>query len=142
MLLCQQRGIVPRVGKKILENKGPINEASVERITQGKDTSILKEAETSKIRKGKAKADSKRTNLNAETSLWHKMKDVKKMEVSEKEKEKEDEDFVEKVITTPEFVGANIDNLERTGVRPVKVAEVTSKEQCNSWVIVAYTGPL
>ncbi|KAK5825509.1 hypothetical protein PVK06_020351 [Gossypium arboreum] len=33
-------------------------------------------------------------------------------EVSENEKEKEEEDSIEKIITAPEFVGANIDNLE------------------------------
>ncbi|KAK5775718.1 hypothetical protein PVK06_043651 [Gossypium arboreum] len=41
---------------------------------------ILKEAETNKTKKGKAKADSKRTNLNTNTSLWCKLKDVKKMD--------------------------------------------------------------
>ena len=41
--------------------------------------STLKEAETSKTRKGKAKTDLKGTNLNAETTLWHKLKDVQKM---------------------------------------------------------------
>ncbi|KAK5818850.1 hypothetical protein PVK06_023796 [Gossypium arboreum] len=90
-----QRGILPRAGEEILENKGPINEASIERMTRGKDTPILMEVETSKIRKGKAKVDS-----------------------------------------------ANIDNMERTGVRPVEVAEVTSKQQCNSLAIVFYIGPL
>ncbi|XP_016721754.1 nucleolar protein 58-like [Gossypium hirsutum] len=59
MLLCQQRGIVPRDGEEVLENKNPINEAFIERMTRGKDMSILKEAETSKTRKGKTKADSK-----------------------------------------------------------------------------------
>ncbi|KAK5842239.1 hypothetical protein PVK06_004573 [Gossypium arboreum] len=79
MLLCQQRGIVPCDGDEILENKDPINEAFIERMTRCKDTLILKEAETIKIRKGKAKADSKRINLNAETFLWRKLKDAKKM---------------------------------------------------------------
>ncbi|KAH1083031.1 hypothetical protein J1N35_022792 [Gossypium stocksii] len=68
-----------RDGEKVLENKGPINKASIERMTHDKDMPILKEAEIRKIRKGKTKADSKGTNLNAETSLWRKMKDVKKM---------------------------------------------------------------
>ncbi|KAK5836276.1 hypothetical protein PVK06_012050 [Gossypium arboreum] len=79
MLLCQQRGIVPRAGEKILESKGPVNESFVERMTQGKDTPILKEAETNKKRKGKAKADRRGTNLNAETPLWRTLKDVQKM---------------------------------------------------------------
>ncbi|KAK5794391.1 hypothetical protein PVK06_035614 [Gossypium arboreum] len=79
MLLCQQRGIVPCAGEEVLENNGPINEASIGKMTQGKDTPILKEAETSKTGKGKTKADSKGTNLNVEASLWHKLKNVKKM---------------------------------------------------------------
>ncbi|KAH1122634.1 hypothetical protein J1N35_005794 [Gossypium stocksii] len=65
--------------EEILKNKGSINEASIERITRSKDTLILKKTETSKIRKGKAKDDSKRTNINAKTSLWRKLKDVKEM---------------------------------------------------------------
>ncbi|KAK5771070.1 hypothetical protein PVK06_047244 [Gossypium arboreum] len=40
---------------------------------------ILKETETSKIRKGKAKANRKGKNLNEETSLWCKLKDVEKL---------------------------------------------------------------
>ncbi|KAK5802714.1 hypothetical protein PVK06_030331 [Gossypium arboreum] len=79
MLLCQQREIVSCAGKEILENKGPTNEASVKRMTLGKETPIVKEAETSKTRKDKAKVDRKGTNMNAETSLWCKLKDVKKM---------------------------------------------------------------
>ncbi|KAK5785427.1 hypothetical protein PVK06_040011 [Gossypium arboreum] len=79
MLLCQQRGIVPRASEEIVENKGPINEASIERMTRGKNAPILKEAKTNKTRKGKAKADSKGTNLNTETSLCHKLKNVEKM---------------------------------------------------------------
>ncbi|KAK5845841.1 hypothetical protein PVK06_002074 [Gossypium arboreum] len=46
MLLCQQKGIVPRDGEEVLENKGQINEASIGRMTHGKDMAILKEAET------------------------------------------------------------------------------------------------
>ncbi|KAK5811646.1 hypothetical protein PVK06_026999 [Gossypium arboreum] len=81
MLLCQQREIVPYAGEEVLENKGPINKASVERMTQGNDTLILKEAKTSKIRKGKAKVDRKGINLNIETTLWRKLKDVEKMDI-------------------------------------------------------------
>ncbi|KAH1056430.1 hypothetical protein J1N35_034495 [Gossypium stocksii] len=69
---------MPYASEEILENKGLINEASIEGMTQGKDTPILKEVETSKTRKGKAKADSKRTSLNVETSLQRKLKDVEK----------------------------------------------------------------
>ncbi|KAK5802772.1 hypothetical protein PVK06_030392 [Gossypium arboreum] len=79
MLLCQQRGTVPYDSEEVLENKSPINEASIERITRGKDIPILKEAEISKTRKGKMKANSKGTNLNTDTSLWRKMKNVKKL---------------------------------------------------------------
>ncbi|KAK5812546.1 hypothetical protein PVK06_027981 [Gossypium arboreum] len=73
-----KRRTVPLTGEKVLENKGPINEAFVERMTCGKGTLILKEVKTSKTRKGKAKADNKGTNLNAETSLRSKLKDVEK----------------------------------------------------------------
>ncbi|KAK5842281.1 hypothetical protein PVK06_004617 [Gossypium arboreum] len=83
-----QREIVPFAGEEVLENKGPINEASIKRITRGNNTPILKEAKTSKTRKGKAKSDKNGTNLNVETSLWHKLKDVEEM-VSDTEKEKE-----------------------------------------------------
>ncbi|KAH1073451.1 hypothetical protein J1N35_025779 [Gossypium stocksii] len=51
-------------------------------MTRGKDTPTVKEIETSKTRKGKAKADRKGTNLNTKTSLWCKLKDVKKMNSS------------------------------------------------------------
>ncbi|KAK5836616.1 hypothetical protein PVK06_012411 [Gossypium arboreum] len=209
-----------------MDNKGPINKASVKGMAPGRETPILKEAGTSKTKKGKAKVNSKRTTLHIETFLWHKMKDVEKMvtsisnrqiklvdrdrsvasppiiqvsdnekdkesrdikeclgkidslfkngifadqenivvekeidaveeevvveqevvieeeKVAENEKEKEEGDFVEKVITAPRSLGANIDNLEQTGTTPVEVAKVTSDEQCNSWAIVVYTGPL
>ncbi|KAH1082641.1 hypothetical protein J1N35_022402 [Gossypium stocksii] len=131
MLLCQERGIVPHAGEEVLENKRPINEASVDKMTRGKET--LK----------------KRTSMNAKTSLWRKLKDVEKIDgifadqkdiVVEKEVDvakeeaiiEEEEDFVEKVVTAPESVGTNIENLERTGVRPAKVAQITREEQCNS----------
>ncbi|KAL1062780.1 hypothetical protein V6Z11_D13G102800 [Gossypium hirsutum] len=163
---------MPYVGKEILENKGPINEASVERMTRGKDTPILKDAKTSKTRKGKAKVDSKGTNLNAETSLWRQLKDINSLfdggifadqedivvekevavaeekvvaeeeEVAENEKEKEEEDYVEEIVIALKSMGENIDNLEQTGVRPAEVAEVTNEEQCNSLAIVVYTGLL
>ncbi|KAK5842346.1 hypothetical protein PVK06_004687 [Gossypium arboreum] len=64
MLLCQQRGIVPHDGKEVLENKGPINKGSIERITREKDTSILKEARKSKARKGKTNADTTLSQLS------------------------------------------------------------------------------
>ncbi|KAH1055749.1 hypothetical protein J1N35_033814 [Gossypium stocksii] len=228
-----QKRIVPRAGEEILENKGLINEASVERMTRGKDTSILKEAKTSKTRRGKAKIDSKRTNMNAETSLWRNLKDVEKMVnsinnrqiklvasvedmkteinwwhphplcrslilrkkrnpgtsmntcqrliaylrmafllmkrtlllrrklVLQKKKllqkrklllknekllkikmKKKAKTFVEKVVTAPESVSANIEKLERTEARLTEVVEITSDEQCNSWAIVVYTRPL
>ncbi|KAK5846181.1 hypothetical protein PVK06_002453 [Gossypium arboreum] len=79
MLLCQQRGIMPSAGEEVLNNKGQINEAFVERMTRSKDTPILKKEKICKTKKGIAKSDSKGTNLNVETLLWHKLKDVKKM---------------------------------------------------------------
>ncbi|KAK5845348.1 hypothetical protein PVK06_001520 [Gossypium arboreum] len=53
MLLCQQKGIMPHDDKEVLDNKGPINETSIERVTRGKDTPKMKEADTSKTGKGK-----------------------------------------------------------------------------------------
>ncbi|KAL1091897.1 hypothetical protein V6Z11_D07G188300 [Gossypium hirsutum] len=165
MSLCQQRGIVPRAGEEVLENKGPINETSIERMTRRKDTPIVKETEISKTRKGKAKVDRRGTILNAKTSLWRKLKDdgifteqedivvekevaateeefVTEEKVPKNEKANEKEDFIEKIATAPRSMGANIDNLERTGARPREVVEVTSEEQCNSLAIVVYSGPL
>ncbi|MFQ6647798.1 hypothetical protein Gotur_021679 [Gossypium turneri] len=97
-----QRGIVPRDGEEVLENKGPINKASIKRMIHGKDTPILKEPETSKTRK-----------------------------VTEDEKEKEEEDSIMNIVTAPESVGVNINNLEQDGARPAEVTEVTNEEQCN-----------
>ncbi|KAK5775284.1 hypothetical protein PVK06_043157 [Gossypium arboreum] len=74
-----KKGIVPRDDEEVLENKVSTNEVSIERMTRGKDTPTMKEAETSKIRKGKTKAESKGTNLTAETSLLCKMKDIEKL---------------------------------------------------------------
>ncbi|KAK5785459.1 hypothetical protein PVK06_040049 [Gossypium arboreum] len=79
MLLCQQKGIVPRDDDEVLDNKGPINESSIERKTCGKDTPTMKEVETSKMRKGKTKAKSKGTNLTTETTSLHKKKDIEKL---------------------------------------------------------------
>ncbi|KAK5771162.1 hypothetical protein PVK06_047343 [Gossypium arboreum] len=130
-----------------MDNNGPINEASVERMTRGTKILILKRKGTSKTKKGKAKADSKETTLHTETSLWQEKLVVEvevvveEEKVAENDKEKE-EDFVEKVVTAPGSVDANIDNLEQIGARLVELAKVTSKEQCNSWAIVFYTGPL
>ncbi|KAH1129611.1 hypothetical protein J1N35_000989 [Gossypium stocksii] len=83
---------MPCASKEIFENKGPINESSVKRMTRGKDTPILKEAETNKTRKGKAKADSKRTNPNIEASLWHKTE----------ERQENEDTIVEKEVDTTE----------------------------------------
>ncbi|KAK5775228.1 hypothetical protein PVK06_043098 [Gossypium arboreum] len=47
-------------------------------MTRGKDTLTIKEVETSKTRKDKTKAESKGTNLIAESSLLGKMQDIKK----------------------------------------------------------------
>ncbi|KAK5836288.1 hypothetical protein PVK06_012066 [Gossypium arboreum] len=209
--LCQQKGIVPQEDEEILDNKGPINKASVERMTRSTDASILKKAETNTTRKGKAKADSKGTNLNTETLLWRKMKDVKKMvnstsnrqirlvviiedddfedrdrlvasppivqvsnnekgeesrdieeclqkidslfedeeeivaeeeKVVENGKEREDEASAVNIVTAPESVSANINNLELDGERLAEVAKVTSEERDNTLAIVVYTGPL
>ncbi|KAK5775676.1 hypothetical protein PVK06_043596 [Gossypium arboreum] len=111
-----QTGIVPCDGEEVLENKGPINEAFIERMTCGKDMPMLKERKL---------------------LLKKKKKKLLKMK-----KKKEEEDSIVNIFTAPEFVGANIDNLEREGVRPAEIAEVTSKEQCNSLAIVVYTGQL
>lgn len=78
MLLCQQKGIVSRDDEEVMENKGPINEAFIERMTHGKDKPTMKEEKTSNTGKGKTKAESKGTNLTTDISLLHKMKDIKK----------------------------------------------------------------
>ncbi|KAK5793732.1 hypothetical protein PVK06_034888 [Gossypium arboreum] len=119
MLLCQQRGIIPHDGEKVLENNGPINEAFVERMTYGKDTLVLKRAETSKTRKGKTKAESKGTNLDAKTSLWHKMKYVEKM-VSDNDKEEESKDI--------ELCLQKIDSLFEDGIFDNQEDIVVEKE--------------
>ncbi|KAK5785097.1 hypothetical protein PVK06_039647 [Gossypium arboreum] len=67
---------------------------------------------------------------------------VAEEEVAENEKEKEEEDSAMNIVTALESIGANIDNLERARAKPAEVTEVTSKEQCNSFTIVVYTGPL
>ncbi|KAK5845391.1 hypothetical protein PVK06_001571 [Gossypium arboreum] len=79
MLLCQQKRIMPRADEEVLENKCSINEAFIERITCGKNKLTMKEEETSKIRKGKTKAESKGTNLTAKTSLLCKKQDIEKL---------------------------------------------------------------
>ena len=66
---------------------------------------------------------------------------VQEERVTENKKEEEEEDFAEQVVTVPESVGVNIGNLEQTRARPKEVAEITSEEQCNSWIIVVYTRP-
>ncbi|KAK5819385.1 hypothetical protein PVK06_024382 [Gossypium arboreum] len=119
MLLCQQRGIMPHAGEEILENNGPINKASVERMTRGKDTPILKGVETSKTRKGKAKVNSKRINLNTETSLWHKLKNAEKM-VFDNEKKEESRDIEECL--------RKIDSLFEDGIFADKEDTVVEKE--------------
>ncbi|KAH1039260.1 hypothetical protein J1N35_041003 [Gossypium stocksii] len=48
-------------------------------MTRGKNTPTMKGAETSKIGKGKTKAESKGTNLTVETLLLCKMKDIEKL---------------------------------------------------------------
>ncbi|KAK5775724.1 hypothetical protein PVK06_043657 [Gossypium arboreum] len=143
MLLCEQRGIAPHVGEEVLENKGPINEASVERMTHGKDTPILKKVET--ISDNEKEEESKDTEeclqkidslfedgnctdqedivVEKEVAAAEEEVVVEVEEVAKNEKEKEKEDSVEKTVTAPVSMGANIDNLEQTGVRLVEVAE-------------------
>ncbi|XP_016702204.1 uncharacterized protein [Gossypium hirsutum] len=68
-----------RDDEEVLENKDPINEASIKRMTRGKDIPTMKEAETNKTKKGKTKAETKGMNLIIEISLLHKMKDIEKL---------------------------------------------------------------
>ncbi|KAH1097109.1 hypothetical protein J1N35_014030 [Gossypium stocksii] len=79
MLLCQQKGIIPHDDEEVLKNKGPINEASIERMTRGKDTPEIKAVDTSYTKKGKTKAETTGTNLTVETSLLYKIQDIKKL---------------------------------------------------------------
>ncbi|KAK5839236.1 hypothetical protein PVK06_008011 [Gossypium arboreum] len=144
---CTARGIMPCVSEEILENKGLINEAFVEIMTRAKDTPILKEVETSKTLNDKAKVDRKGKHecidiIMAQIEGCQKMDTVVEKEVDATEEEvaemekKEEEYFVEKVIPAPEYVGANIEKLQRTGARSAEFAEITNEEQCNSWAIV------
>ncbi|KAK5812026.1 hypothetical protein PVK06_027421 [Gossypium arboreum] len=48
-------------------------------MTHGKDTSTMKEAETSKTRKGKTTAENKGTNLTSETSLLRRKNYIEKL---------------------------------------------------------------
>ncbi|KAK5819192.1 hypothetical protein PVK06_024159 [Gossypium arboreum] len=150
MLLYQQREIVPRAGEKVLENKGLINKASVKRMTRDKDTRILKEAETSKIRKSKAKANRKGTNLNTKTSLWRKLKDVKKClfedgifaDQEDTVVEKEVAIAEEEVVAKEEEVIENEKEKEKEDSFEKIVPHPSLEEQCNSLAIVVYPGPL
>ncbi|KAH1039125.1 hypothetical protein J1N35_040868, partial [Gossypium stocksii] len=54
-----QKEIVPCDDEEILDNKGPINGASIERMTRGKDTPTMKEAKISKTRKRKPRQKTK-----------------------------------------------------------------------------------
>ncbi|KAK5842929.1 hypothetical protein PVK06_005351 [Gossypium arboreum] len=115
MLFCQQRGIVPRASEEVLENKGPINESSVERMTRGKETPILKED----IKECLRTIDNLFEDgflADQDDTVVEKDVVVAEEEVTENEKEKEEEDFVEKTVT--------------------------SEEQCNSLAIIVYTRPL
>ncbi|KAH1056348.1 hypothetical protein J1N35_034413 [Gossypium stocksii] len=141
MLLYQQRGIVPRASEEVLENKGPINEASVKRMTRGNDTLILKEAKTNKKERDGIFANQEDTIVEKKVSTTED-EVVTEGEVAENKKEKDEEDFIKKIVTALESVGVNIDNLEQAGVRLTEVIEVTSEEQSNSLAIVLYTGPL
>ena len=70
---------MPCDGEEVLENKGLIDKASIERMTRGKDTPTMKDAKISKTRKGKTKAESKGTNLTTEASLLYKMQNIEKL---------------------------------------------------------------
>ncbi|KAK5771443.1 hypothetical protein PVK06_047647 [Gossypium arboreum] len=67
---------------------------------------------------------------------------VAEEKVVEEEKDREEEESDVNIIIALESVGDNIDNLELDRVRSGEVAEITSKEQDNSLVIVVYTRPL
>ncbi|KAK5785495.1 hypothetical protein PVK06_040086 [Gossypium arboreum] len=79
MLLCQQKWIVPCDDEEALESKGLINEASIERMTRGKDALAMKAVETSKTKKGKMKAETMGKNLTTDTSLLRKMQYIDKL---------------------------------------------------------------
>ncbi|KAH1114091.1 hypothetical protein J1N35_007469 [Gossypium stocksii] len=59
MLLYKQKGILPCAGEEVLENKGPINEASIERMARGKDTPILKRQKLTRQERAKPKPTAK-----------------------------------------------------------------------------------
>ncbi|KAK5836048.1 hypothetical protein PVK06_011792 [Gossypium arboreum] len=90
MLLCQQKGIVPRASEEVLENKGPINEASVERMTRGKDTSILEETKTMKNVYERLIANQEDTIFEKEAVAIEEEVVAEEEEAAENEKEKEE----------------------------------------------------
>ncbi|KAH1097681.1 hypothetical protein J1N35_014602 [Gossypium stocksii] len=55
MSILGKKGIVPWRDEEIMDNKGLINEASIERMTRGIETPILKEAGTNRQRRRKPK---------------------------------------------------------------------------------------
>ncbi|KAK8556343.1 hypothetical protein V6N13_064379 [Hibiscus sabdariffa] len=78
MQLYQIKIIVPLEEEEVLDNKSPVNEASIERMTHGKDTPTIKEATTSKAHKGKAKAEHEGTTPTIGRELWMEITDVEK----------------------------------------------------------------
>ncbi|KAK5785022.1 hypothetical protein PVK06_039564 [Gossypium arboreum] len=126
MSLCQQKGIVPRRDEEIIDNKGPINEASVERITYDIETPILKEVGTNTTKKAKAKANSKGTTLHTETSLWH---GVSLAKVAEVTSEKQDNSLEIVVYTGPLQVASLIQEAtDDTGAEPEHEEQSKNRE--------------
>ncbi|KAK5793869.1 hypothetical protein PVK06_035036 [Gossypium arboreum] len=87
-------------------------------------------------------ADQEDTVVEKEVVAVEEKVAAEEKEVPKDEKEKEEEDSAVNIITAPESVGANIDNLERDGARPAKVVKVTTEEKCNLLAIMVYIGPL
>ncbi|XP_016728883.1 myosin-M heavy chain-like [Gossypium hirsutum] len=68
-------------------------------------------------------ADQEDTVVEKEVVAVEEKVAAEEKEVPKDEKEKEEEDSAVNIITTPESVGANIDNLERDGARPAEVVK-------------------
>ncbi|KAK5839414.1 hypothetical protein PVK06_008199 [Gossypium arboreum] len=122
MSLCQQKGIVAWGDEEIMDNKESSDiEECLRKIDSLFEDGIFAAQEDTIVDKEAATA--------------------KEEIVAEEEKEREEKDSDVNIVTAPESVGANIENLELDGVRQAEVAKVTSEEQDNSLAIVVYTRP-
>ncbi|KAK8686020.1 hypothetical protein V6N13_125048 [Hibiscus sabdariffa] len=62
--------------EEILDNKGPISEASIKRMTRGRDTPTTKSTTTSKPGKGKSKVEVIGEDLIHKPKTWIKLRGI------------------------------------------------------------------